>query len=55
MYQTVLREASRPADLAYLNEDMLLSLWPGLFLPKGVRQAWEEQHPALRAAAVPAA
>jgi len=55
MYQTVLREASRPADLAYLNEDMLLSLWPGLFLPKGVRQAWEEQYPALRAAAVPAA
>jgi hypothetical protein len=26
-----------------------------LFLPKGVRRAWEEQHPALRAAAVPAA
>ena len=55
MYQIVLREASTPADLAYLNEDMLLSLWPGLFVPGGVRQAWEEQHPALRAAAIPAA
>ena len=55
MYQIVLREASRPEDLAYLDEDMLIALWPGLFLPKGVRQAWEEQHPALRAAAVPAA
>jgi hypothetical protein len=55
MYQIVLREASRPEDLAYLDEDMLIALWPSLFLPKGVRQAWEEQHPALRAAAVPAA
>jgi hypothetical protein len=55
MYQIVLREARRPEDLAYLDEDMLIALWPGLFLPKGVRQAWEEQHPALRAAAVPAA
>jgi hypothetical protein len=54
MYQIVLREASRAEDLAYLNGDMLIGLWPGLFLPKGVRQAWEERHPALRAA-VPAA
>ena len=54
MYQIVLREASRAEDLAYLDEDMLIALWPGLFLPKGVRQAWEERHPALRAA-VPAA
>ena len=55
MYQTVLREAASPADLAFLNGDMLTALWPELYLPKGVRQAWEEQHPALRAAAVPAA
>jgi len=26
-----------------------------LHLPKGVRQAWEDTHPVLRAAAVPAA
>jgi len=56
LYQTVLREASRPEDLtAYLDGDTLIALWPGLFLPKGVRQAWEERHPALRAAAATAA
>jgi DNA invertase Pin-like site-specific DNA recombinase len=48
-YQTVLREATRPADLtAYLDSDALVGLWPDLYLPKGVRRAWEEQHPALR-------
>lgn len=51
LYQTVLREASRPEDLiAYLHGDTLIALWPDLYLPEGVRQAWEEQHPALRAA-----
>ena len=50
-YETVLREASRPGDLtAYLDGDTLVRLWPDLFLPKGVRRAWEEQHPLLRAA-----
>ena len=52
LYQTVLREASRPEDLtACLDGDTLIALWPDLYLPKGVRQAWEEQHSALRAAA----
>jgi hypothetical protein len=52
LYQTVLREAGRLEDVtAYLNGDMLVALWSDLYLPKGVRQAWEEQHPALRAAA----
>ncbi len=56
LYQTVLREASRPEDLTtYLDGDTLIALWPDLYLPKGVRQAWEDQHPALRAAAVAAA
>ena len=51
LYETVLREASRPEDLTtYLNGDTLISLWPDLYLPKGVRQAWEGQHPALGAA-----
>jgi hypothetical protein len=55
-YQTVLREASRPEDLtAYLDGDTLIVLWPELFLPKGVRRAWEDQHPALRAVAAAAA
>ncbi|MGH3220516.1 MAG: hypothetical protein ACRDPY_17750 [Streptosporangiaceae bacterium] len=52
MYQIVLGEAIRPEELtSYLNADMLVSVWPDLFLPKGVRQAWEEYHPVLRAAA----
>jgi hypothetical protein len=56
LYQTVLREATREEDLTtYLNGDTLIALWRDLFLPKGVRRAWEDQHPALRAAAVPAA
>jgi hypothetical protein len=49
-YETVLREASRPDDLtAYLDDATLARLWPDLYLPKGVRRAWEEQHPSLRA------
>lgn len=50
-YETVLREASRPGDLAaFLDGATLTRLWPELYLPKGVRRAWEERHPALRAA-----
>jgi hypothetical protein len=56
MYETVLVEASRPEDLtAYLDGDTLIALWPDLWLPRGVRQAWQEQHPALRPAGVTAA
>jgi DNA invertase Pin-like site-specific DNA recombinase len=50
LYETVLREASRTEDLTmYLNGDTLLATWPDLYLPKGVRQAWEDEHPDLRA------
>ncbi len=55
MYQVVLREASGPDDLAYLNGELLIALWPELHLPEDVRRAWEEQHPELHAAPVPAA
>jgi len=49
-YETVLREASRAEDLsAWLDGATLTRLWPELYLPKGVRRAWEEQHPPLRA------
>jgi hypothetical protein len=52
LYQTVLREASRAEDLTdFLDGGTLVGLWPNLYLPRGVRQAWEERHPALRAAA----
>jgi hypothetical protein len=50
LYQIVLREASRPEDLTgYLDRDTLIALWPELHLPAGVRRAWEERHPQLRA------
>jgi DNA invertase Pin-like site-specific DNA recombinase len=49
-YETVLREATRPADLAaYLDGETLVSVWPELYLPKGVRRGWEDHHPSLRA------
>jgi hypothetical protein len=51
MYQIVLGEAIRAEELtAYLNRDLLLTVWGDLYLPKGVRRAWEELHPALAAA-----
>ena len=54
LYQTVLREASRPEDLTgQLDRDTLIGLWPELHLPRGVRRAWEDHHPVLRA--IPAA
>jgi hypothetical protein len=53
-YETVLREATRADDLAdHLDAGTLRRLWPELYLPAGVRRAWEERHPSLRAA-VPA-
>jgi DNA invertase Pin-like site-specific DNA recombinase len=48
-YETVLREATRPGDLAdYLDGETLVGIWPDLYLPKGIRRGWEEHHPALR-------
>jgi hypothetical protein len=50
-YETVLRESSRAADLTgYLDGATLVRLWPELYLPAGVRRAWEEGHPQLRSA-----
>jgi hypothetical protein len=56
LYETVLQEASRPEDLtAFLDGPALVALWPRLFVPRGVRRAWEDEHPVLRAASpVPA-
>jgi len=56
VYETVLQEASRPEDLtAFLDGQALVALWPKLFVPRGVRRAWEDAHPVLRAVAVAAA
>ena len=52
MYRVVLGEAVRAEELTtYLNRDRLVAVWRDLYLPKGVRRAWEDVHPALRAAA----
>jgi hypothetical protein len=52
LYEIVLREAAGPEDLTrFLDRETLIALWPELYLPKGVRQAWEEHHLVLRAAA----
>jgi hypothetical protein len=51
MYEIVLGEAIRVEELStYLNAERLAAVWPDLYLPKGVRRAWEERHPELRAA-----
>jgi hypothetical protein len=56
LYQIVLREAAGPGDLTrFLDREMLIALWPELYVPKGVRQAWEEHHSVLRAAAAASA
>lgn len=56
LYEIVLREAAGPQELTrFLDRETLIALWPELYLPKGVRQAWEEHHPVLRAAAAASA
>jgi hypothetical protein len=57
VYETVLAEAASAEDLTgFLNGRELTAMWPRLFVPRGVRAAWEEAHPVLRAAsAAPAA
>jgi len=52
MYETVIREARDPADLAaFLDADTLRALWPSLFLPAPARALWEARFPELRQAA----
>jgi hypothetical protein len=48
MYETVLREATSPEDLArWLDGPTLVRLWPELVLPPQVRQPWEDRFPQL--------
>lgn len=47
-YRTVLMEAGSETDLTeWLDREALLELWPQLYLPPFVRQAWERRHPQL--------
>jgi hypothetical protein len=49
MYETVLTEAVTLEELrTWLDGRTLIRLWPDLFVPHGVRQAWEDRHPVLR-------
>lgn len=48
MYRTVLNEAASAEDLgAFLERAALLDLWPSMWLPDPVRQAWESRFPVL--------
>jgi transcriptional regulator with XRE-family HTH domain len=50
VYETVLREASRPDELAnVLDGPTLVSLWPDLVLPARLRRLWEARFPELTA------
>ncbi|MFI2270538.1 hypothetical protein, partial [Micromonospora aurantiaca (nom. illeg.)] len=49
MYEVVLVEAVRVDELRdWLDRATLVRLWGELYLPRGVRRAWEDVHPALR-------
>lgn len=51
MYKAVLSEASTVEDLnAWLDRELLLRLWPTLWLPVRIRQLWEDRFPELAAA-----
>ncbi len=48
LYERVLNEALRTEQLqAYLNGELLVQLWPQLFLPSRVRSLWEARFPQL--------
>ena len=48
MYETVLREAATADELrTWLDQKTLVDLWSTLFVPRGVRTAWEMHHPQL--------
>lgn len=52
LYETVIREAMNATDLGrYLNVALLYRVWPRLWLPVNIRQAWERRFPALTRAA----
>ena len=50
MYRTVLNEAGSSDDLhTWIDERMLVELWPTLWLPPQVRRLWESRFPQLAA------
>jgi hypothetical protein len=56
MYKVVLTEAGTVDDLrSRLSGDVLLRLWPSLWLPPELRRRWEERFPELATARMNAA
>nr|WP_245908025.1 hypothetical protein [Pseudosporangium ferrugineum] len=56
MYKVVLIEAGSVEDLnAWLDRELLLRLWPTLWLPPQLRRRWEERFPELAATRTAAA
>ena len=52
VYERVLREAGDAEEVGrYVNGAVLIEVWPRLFLPRRVRQRWEERFPELTPAA----
>lgn len=48
VYRLVLLEAGSPTDHEqWLDRDLLLELWSELYLPRGLRAAWQAEHPVL--------
>jgi hypothetical protein len=48
LYETVLNEALRVDDLhGLLNAELLVELWPALWLPRRIRDLWESRFPEL--------
>lgn len=48
MYRAVIR-VGRPVDQeAFLNRDLLLRVWPTIWLPERCRSTWETAFPELR-------
>ena len=52
VYERVLREAASTDEVGqYVNGAALVAVWPRLWLPRRVRQRWEERFPELTPAA----
>jgi hypothetical protein len=50
MYKTVLNEASTARDLStWLDQNVLIEIWPALWLPPRLRGLWESRFPELAA------
>ncbi|GAB3808206.1 hypothetical protein [Micromonospora zhanjiangensis] len=55
LYEIVLTEAVQADELrTWLDGRTLVRIWDDLYLPRGVRRAWEDRHPVLRPVAAAA-